>query len=41
MVFGSLVAFSACVWLLGVSIPARVSTSTYPCVNPAVALVLG
>lgn len=39
VVFGSLVAFSAYVWLLQVSTPARVSTYAY--VNPAVALFLG
>jgi drug/metabolite transporter (DMT)-like permease len=39
MVFGSLVAFSAYVWLLAVSTPARVGTYTY--VNPVVALALG
>jgi drug/metabolite transporter (DMT)-like permease len=38
-VFGSLVAFSAYVWLLQVSTPARVGTYTY--VNPVVALALG
>jgi drug/metabolite transporter (DMT)-like permease len=37
--FGSLVAFSAYVWLLRVSTPARVST--YAFVNPVVAVVLG
>jgi drug/metabolite transporter (DMT)-like permease len=39
VVFGSLVAFSAYVWLLRVSTPARVATYAY--VNPVVALVLG
>ena len=38
-VFGSLVAFSAYVWLLRVSTPAKVSTYAY--VNPIVAVVLG
>lgn len=38
-VFGSLVAFSAYVWLLQVSTPARVST--YAFVNPIVAVLLG
>lgn len=38
-VFGSLVAFSAYVWLLRVSTPAKVST--YAFVNPAVAVALG
>jgi len=38
-VFGSLVAFSAYVWLLRVSTPARVSTYAY--VNPVVAVLLG
>ena len=39
LVFGSLVAFSAYVWLLRVSTPARVSTYAY--VNPVVAVLLG
>jgi len=39
MVFGSIIAFSAYVWLLRASTPARVSTHTY--VNPIVAVVLG
>ncbi len=39
IVFGSLVAFSAYVWLLRVSTPARVGT--YAFVNPAVAVFLG
>ncbi len=39
IVFGSLVAFTAYVWLLRVSTPARVSTYAY--VNPAVAVLLG
>jgi drug/metabolite transporter (DMT)-like permease len=37
--FGSLVAFTAYVWLLEVSTPARVSTYAY--VNPVVAVLLG
>ena len=39
IVFGSLVAFSAYVWLLRVTTPARVSTYAY--VNPVVAVFLG
>lgn len=39
VVFGSLVAFAAYIWLLTVTTPARVSTYAY--VNPVVALVLG
>ena len=39
IVFGSLVAFSAYVWLLQVSSPAIVSTHSY--VNPLVAVLLG
>jgi len=39
VVFGSIVAFSAFVWLLRASTPARVSTHTY--VNPVVAVLLG
>jgi len=39
IVFGALLAFSAYIWLLTVSTPARVGTYAY--VNPAVALVLG
>jgi drug/metabolite transporter (DMT)-like permease len=39
VVFGSIVAFSAYVWLLRASTPARVSTHTY--VNPIVAVLLG
>jgi drug/metabolite transporter (DMT)-like permease len=39
VVFGSIVAFSAYVWLLRVSTPARVSTYAY--VNPVVAVFLG
>ncbi|HLF13175.1 MAG TPA: EamA family transporter [Gammaproteobacteria bacterium] len=39
MVFGSIVAFTAYVWLLRVSTPARVSTYAY--VNPVVAVFLG
>jgi len=37
--FGSIVAFTAYVWLLRVSTPARVSTHAY--VNPIVAMLLG
>lgn len=39
IVFGSLIAFSAYVWLLKVSVPAHVST--YAFVNPIVAVFLG
>lgn len=39
VVFGSLIAYSAYVWLLRVSTPAKVSTYAY--VNPIVAVVLG
>ena len=39
VVFGSLIAFSAYVWLLRASTPARVSTYAY--VNPVVAVLLG
>jgi drug/metabolite transporter (DMT)-like permease len=39
VVFGSLVGFSAYVWLLRASTPARVSTYAY--VNPVVAVLLG
>jgi len=39
VVFGSLVGFSAYVWLLGVTSAARVSTYAY--VNPVVAVMLG
>ena len=39
VVFGSLVAFSAYVWLLGRVSPARVATYAY--VNPVVAVLLG
>ena len=39
IVFGSLVTFSAYVWLLQVSSPAIVSTHSY--VNPLVAILLG
>ena len=39
IVFGALVAYSAYIWLLAVSTPARVGTYAY--VNPVVALVLG
>jgi len=39
VVFGSIVAFTAYVWLLRVSTPARVSTYAY--VNPVVAVLLG
>jgi drug/metabolite transporter (DMT)-like permease len=38
-IFGSLIAFSAYVWLLRVTTPARVSTYAY--VNPVVAVFLG
>ena len=38
-VFGSLVAFTAYIWLLGVVSPSRASTYAY--VNPLVAVVLG
>jgi drug/metabolite transporter (DMT)-like permease len=38
-VFGSLLAFSAFNWLVGVTTPARLSTTAY--VNPMVAVVLG
>jgi drug/metabolite transporter (DMT)-like permease len=38
-VFGSLLAFSAFNWLVGVTTPARLSTTAY--VNPVVAVVLG
>jgi drug/metabolite transporter (DMT)-like permease len=37
--FGSIVAFTAYIWLLGVSVPSRVATYAY--VNPVVALLLG
>ena len=37
--FGSLIAFTAYVWILQVSTPARVSTYAY--VNPVVAVFLG
>lgn len=37
--FGSWIAFSAYVWLLKVSTPARVATYAY--VNPVIAVVLG
>ena len=37
--FGSLVGFTAYVWLLRVSTPARVST--YAFVNPVIAVILG
>ena len=37
--FGSLIAFSAYVWLLRASTPTRVSTYAY--VNPVVAVLLG
>jgi drug/metabolite transporter (DMT)-like permease len=37
--FGSLIGFTAYVWLLRVSTPARVSTHAY--VNPLIAVVLG
>ncbi len=39
IVLGSLVGYSAYVWLLGVTTPARVATYAY--VNPVVAMVLG
>lgn len=39
LVFGSLVAFTAYVWLLQVTSPAKVTTYAY--VNPAVAVLLG
>jgi drug/metabolite transporter (DMT)-like permease len=39
ILLGSVVAFSAYVWLLGVTTPARVGTYAY--VNPVVALLLG
>ena len=39
IVFGALIAFTAYIWLLRVSTPARVSTYAY--VNPAVAVLLG
>jgi len=39
IVFGALIAFTAYIWLLGVSTPARVSTYAY--INPAVAVLLG
>jgi len=39
IVLGSIVAFSAYIWLLRVSTPARVSTYAY--VNPVIAVVLG
>ena len=39
ILFGSLIAFSAYVWLLRVSTPARASTYAY--VNPVVAVLLG
>jgi drug/metabolite transporter (DMT)-like permease len=39
IVFGALIAFTAYIWLLGVSTAARVSTYAY--VNPAVAVFLG
>ncbi len=39
IVFGSWVGFSAYVWLLGVSTPAKVSTYAY--VNPVIAVFLG
>jgi drug/metabolite transporter (DMT)-like permease len=39
IVFGALIAFTAYMWLLGVSTAARVSTYAY--VNPAVAVLLG
>ena len=39
VVFGAIVAYSAYIWLLGVTSPARAGTYAY--VNPVVALVLG
>ena len=39
IVFGALIAFTAYIWLLRVSTPARVSTYAY--INPAVAVLLG
>jgi drug/metabolite transporter (DMT)-like permease len=39
IVFGSLIAYSAYVWLLRVTTPARVGTYAY--VNPIIALFLG
>lgn len=39
ILFGSVVAFTAYIWLLGVASPARVATYAY--VNPVVALLLG
>jgi drug/metabolite transporter (DMT)-like permease len=39
VVFGSIVAFSAYIWLLRVSTPTRVSTYAY--VNPVIAVLLG
>jgi drug/metabolite transporter (DMT)-like permease len=39
VVFGSIIAFSAYVWLLRVSTPTRVSTYAY--VNPVIAVLLG
>jgi drug/metabolite transporter (DMT)-like permease len=39
IVFGSIIAFSAYMWLLNVTTPARLSTYAY--VNPIVALLLG
>jgi drug/metabolite transporter (DMT)-like permease len=39
IVFGSLIAYSAYVWLLKVTTPARVGTYAY--VNPVIALFLG
>ena len=38
-IFGALVAYSAYIWLLGVTTPARATTYAY--VNPAVAVILG
>jgi drug/metabolite transporter (DMT)-like permease len=39
VIFGSLIGFSAYVWLLKVTTPARVTTYAY--VNPVVAVLLG
>jgi len=39
IVFGSMVAYTAYMWLMQVTTPARVSTNAY--INPVVAVVLG
>ncbi|MEP6472033.1 MAG: EamA family transporter, partial [Acidobacteriota bacterium] len=39
VLFGSLIGFTAYIWLLGATTPARVSTYAY--VNPVVAVLLG